>query len=848
MVRRLTMLLTALAVLAPAASQAYISRELGVSDWKAQWIWIEGEPSPRNSYVYFRRYLTLPAGVRKGAAAVCADSRYQLFINGKRIGRGPIRSDPRWQCYDVYDNLEDYLRPGKNVIAALVHHYGETTFQYIPGRGGFLFQAELELYNGETFPVLSDESWRALPAEAWRRELPRMDLQLAFPEVYDARMAPQRWTQVRFRDDGWAKATVLGRPPMPPWTRLEPNPLPFMAEEEIAPVRVLEVGEAVPQSDQPDNVAQEMERETHRSLETYTVLRPEGVLERGDSALRIVPGAAGSGVYLVLDFGREVTGYPRIRLDAEEPGGVVDLGYAEALDGGRVNPHRHGVRYADRYVFRKGRQEWETFDKRAFRYLQLSFRDLAAPVEVDFVGLNFSTYPVEYRGSFECSDERLNQIWKTGAYTTQLNMEDAFTDCPWRERGQWWGDARVEALVSYYTFGDARLMRRGLISIGQSQERDGITAGIYPTAFEGRRLPSFTLIWILSLDEYYLHTGDLDLVRELYPKVRRALAWFQPYEDAHHLLKDVPHWVFIDWADLDQRGEVAALNAFYVAALRAAADLADHAGQKEHAAAYRERAGRVGEAFQQRFWSDTEGAFVDCYAEGGPSQRVSQQTNALAVLYDLAPPQKRQQVLDRILDPQKPTIQVGSPYFSFYLTSALYHAGRHQQALDYIRERWGRMLDQGATTWWEMWTPSASLCHGWSAGPTVDLMAQVLGVRPLQPGYRTYLVQPRRLGLRYARGKVPSVAGPITVQWRQDPKRGFTLEVEGPAQTIARVGLPLDGFANPSVSLDGDLLWSAGGGVAPRRVAALSREGDTLWVEVPSGKRLRFGIAESGKD
>ena len=89
--------------------------------------------------------------------------------------------------------------------------------------------------------------------------------------------------------------------------------------------------------------------------------------------------------------------------------------------------------------------------------MRLDFYDMPEPVEM-LVEMRLSGYPVETEaGDFQCSDALLQKIWEVGRYTTELCMDDGFMDCPWRERGQWLGDARVEALVAAYAFGDTRL-------------------------------------------------------------------------------------------------------------------------------------------------------------------------------------------------------------------------------------------------------------------------------------------------------------------------------------------------------------------------------------------------------
>jgi hypothetical protein len=379
-------------------------------------------------------------------------------------------------------------------------------------------------------------------------------------------------------------------------------------------------------------------------------------------------------------------------------------------------------------------------------------------------------------------------------------MEDGFTDCPWRERGQWWGDARVEALINYYCFGDRALIKKCLRQQGQSLNDEGLTWGVYPTDWDGGRLPSFTLIWVATLWDAYLYTGDKDIVKELFPKVRKSLdTFFAPRVGPRGLLKDIPYWVFIDWAPVDDKGESGSLNAYYYDALRSAAQMARLLGDSS-SGEYERRAADVKSALNRELWDSTVHAYRDSIQPNGKlTAKISQQTNSLCVLFDIAPKEEQAKILGFIYDPANKNrpgglVEAGSPYFSYYQLAALYHTGRHDQALAYIRERWGRMLDWGATTWWEMWQPGASFCHGWSGGPTFNLPSEVLGIKPLKPGFEEVDVRPQWVGLDYASGVVPTAKGPVKVAWQRDPAgKSAAIRVETEEDVPYELTLPGSG-------------------------------------------------------
>jgi len=1084
-------------------------------DLNADWIWDAGPEKPVNHYVYVRNTFDVPAKPMEVLVRVCADSRYKLYVNGKLVGRGPVRSDPRWQYYDTYD-LTRHVHRGKNVIAALIHHYGTGTFTYILGRGGFLLDGVIRYLDPvstikvKSLPLVTDGSWKLRPGDAWFRDLPRMSIQLEFPEVYDANRAPDGWTEVGFDDSLWQRATVIGPAGMEPWPSLTAREIPFMYEREIFPTAVREIGIADPTGiELPENnkipVAAIMSREkkeaaadpeklasnasalclrpTVEDIFQVQPMNPRGPKEstarrswraanEGKGVCTVYPlpdeeRAAGKAVYIVLDFGREVAGHPRIRLSTEGTG-MIDLGYGELLINGKVDPFRAGVHYADRYIMKRrpekglgpaagsrvvlevqtdelpsqekwhrdklhatiqivqsrlhtlgvsqalvrakgekqivvelpgvhdprevidqvtsvaglqfrhfrsvrderhpdakykmaleqddngrdlhtftdeegnnvdparviaespiiltgddlkpnaraethpqtseiyvaiefddegrkrfadftrrnigehlaivldgkilsapcvktailngkaiieggfpsaeeaemlvhflnagalpaplevvqtetvsgatGAQEWEVFEKRAFRYMQIDFRNCTAPVTVESVGVNFSTYPVRWRGTFECSDDRLNEIWRIGAYTVQLNMEDAYTDCPWRERTQWWGDARIEALSNYYAFGDPWLVRQGIKQIGQSQRDDGATICFWPGTYDNV-IPAFCLYWIMSIWDYYTFTGDKPLVEEAYPKVEKLIGWFEGFKDERGLLTDVGHWMFIEWTNTDLHGTVTALNCLYYHALVNASCMARLAQDQEATQAYASRAAEVKAAINAHLYDAERGAYPEFWSdkENGFSPKISQMANGLVAAYGIAPMRVREEILRHTLDPDNEVVPAGS-FYAYYYLLALFTNGMTQEALDYIRTNWGKMLDWGATVFWEHWHTNSSLCHGWASAPTYHLPAWVLGVQPAEPGFRRVTVAPNPGDLNWAKGTVPTPPGDIVVEW-QKSDAAFDLVLSIPEKMKADIALPLPaGCVEPDILVNGTKKLPAG--VLGKRLSA----------------------------
>jgi hypothetical protein len=200
--------------------------------WRAEWIWNGGEESPRNEWWCFRKTFEVRDGRWDVAQiALTADSRYVLYVNGERVGRGPVRSWPFEQSYDVHDigHLLRLDRP--NTIAVLVLHFGVSTFYYLRGRGGLLVQLDLREGGEAAQTVATDSSWKTARYLSQDSCSPRMSCQHAFAERIDARAFDTGWTKPSFDDSDWSYAAVVGPVGTKPWKEVVPRDIPPLTEE-----------------------------------------------------------------------------------------------------------------------------------------------------------------------------------------------------------------------------------------------------------------------------------------------------------------------------------------------------------------------------------------------------------------------------------------------------------------------------------------------------------------------------------------------------------------------------------------------------------------------------------------
>jgi len=538
---------------------------------------------------------------------------------------------------------------------------------------------------------------------------------------------------------------------------------------------------------------------TRRKVEPGSVVidRIGNLLASNGQEAVIYPTTDGSDIEILLDFGRELVGFLQFRLHAHQ-GVTLDWNCFEGIQEGRWL-FTDGLNNTLRYITRAGHQSFHSHIRRGFRYAALTIRGLKEPLRLGQVRCLLNTYPIGNRAQFQCSDYLLNSIWQLARYTSRLCSEDTYVDCPAYEQAFWVGDARNEALVDYYVSGDYRLAKRSLRLVAQSLERSPLPESQVPSGWQNI-LTAWSLLWILACQEHYIYSGDKEFAQDIYPALRQTcLSFINGYINDDDLL-DIKAWNMLDWAPMDtpDEGVVTHQNAWLVKALRQVAQLAKDLSVptcQEDAALFEEYAQRIKVAINKHLWSSKHQAFVDSlHADGTLSEVVSQQTNTIVYLCDCANEDHLPFVARYVKEVPTDWVSIGSPFMMFFSFEALVKQGSFQEILEWTRHYWGLMLDSGATTCWETfpgfqkdrWTRSH--CHAWSAAPGYFLPAYQLGVRPLEPGFASVLIQPETAGLSWCKGVVPSPKGDITVYWQQAKR--FTIEVKLPPEVTGLIRLP----------------------------------------------------------
>lgn len=774
----------------------------------AKWIWHPDTDTQEgiNQYVEFRREFELTGPVKNARVCISADSHYEFWMNGTLIDWGQYQSWPQDRVYNVL-NVDHVLKPGRNVIAVRACYRGENFIIYARGKAGVF----LEMTMGDKVVASTDQSWLCRKSPTYKSgPISKMTMQARFNFEYNAQHEDGWQAGTYTVSDTWSQAQELAPAVGGYWKTLTPRPVKMLRIFEPVQTTVVAAG-TFTRTTESETVARTLSHES-RQLRHDTpgldklpgsVISPEA-----DRPLIIGPMKGQQGVCLVFDLGREESGY--LCLNADAPAGTIfDMAHGEFLDAGTVRCEIDGRNFADRYICKEGRNTWQySFNRIGCRYLQLHIPAVTDEIKLYYVTVRPSQYPFEYQGDFECSDSALNKLWCVGRRTLELCANEHYEDCPWREQALYGTDHRYQALYGYYTFGETELPAACWDLLGGGLNEDGLLELTAP----GRlpvNIPSFTYHWISAVWELLLYSGDTEPARRQFERICIVLDKTLHNLTADNMVENFKgdrYWHLYEWTnvlkgDLSEYKAIidpgareydAMNNLLIIESLRNAASIAAHI-QDGRSETYREVADEIGKAFHPVFWDDRKKLYAS-YRRGDRLFHQSQFVQAYAIKEKVVPSQHLTSYLLGRIANSAILSRAELPSKMFIYDVLLSFVDTYESwVLNDIQGTFCEMIEMGATSLWEViggeerFQCAGSLCHGWSAVFNYIAGAQILGVRPLSPGFKTFAVAPRILGMPCASGMIPTPYGPIQVRWRDNPAAGVfelflkhpnTLEVE----------------------------------------------------------------------
>jgi alpha-L-rhamnosidase len=746
--------------------------------------------NPRNQFCLFRKTFHLPEKPVCSQVNIMADTKYILYINRHYTGRGPSRFDPRWTYYDSYD-VNKFLQKGDNVIAVMVLFHGYGSGAQASIMQSLLYHSFIDTANGKRQYVISDNSWRAFLPDAWDSNAPRLNGRQGPMEVFDTRKMPANWTGLSFNDNNWSFCKpVRGGLHNSAWQNLQVRDIPHLEEGKVDFQAVTatgtSVGKAPPVNDLGKiRTAMQWNQTKHK--------RPHN----------IIPGyGMNKASVMNIDFKKVYAGYFGCEINAQA-GTIIDVLYAEELWHKLVPQPNDSKVACDRFICKNGKNHLEiSFGWKAFRYAQLwvwSKED----VKINNIYIKTIGYPVK-EIDLHSGDNKLNRIINITEHSLRLCMQDGFLDSSSREQQQWMGDGARDGVTAAWIYGDTRLWKRLLTQIGQSQRANGALLARHPGRHENiAPIPLFMLDWITSIWEYYTFTGDIAFIKEWWPNMVLVLRWFSAFEGKDALLKDVIHWMHIDWGELPKGPEidsyrggiVTALNIKYAGSLDVMAKIADIINDQQAKLYYSRTATKVKKSITAAAFDKRNQSFVDNVVNGKKSKSISEPTNSMALNYLDIPKTQAQKLIDNVF--LKGKSLHGSPCFLLDTGRALGKFGYTSEALSIFKQRFTPMLNAGATSCWECWglflnnsKPPIilSASHGWGSGFLSFLVEYVLGITITRPGFKSVDIKPSLI-VKDMSAHIFTPAGKLKIQWHKTQEK-YQFSIEKPPHLKGRLLLP----------------------------------------------------------
>lgn len=524
-------------ILLAAASSSF------AQSWKGQWINTERCQSAKNTWLIYRKDVTIPQVPAKLEARIAADTKYWLWINGRMVvfegglKRGP---SPRDTYYDVVD-IAPWLTAGGNSIAVLLWHFGQDGFSHVnSGKAALLFDA-----SAEGIELASDASWKCAVYDAYQNtEAPFPNYRLPESNIrFDARREIGDWYKKDF-DRNLPPAVVIAKAGDAPFGQLIERPIPQWKDYGLA---------------------------------AYAAQR-----RSGDTLICSLPHNA------------QVT--PYLRVDAKA-GATIRMQTDNYMGGSSENVRAE-------YITRDGVQEYESFgwmNGHEMRYI------IPQGVNVLDVKYRETGYNAEFTGSFRCNDPFLNELWKRSARTLYITMRDNYMDCPDRERAQWWGDEVNELGETFYALSPSaqKLALKGIHELMNWQREDGVIYSPVPAGNWFKELPLQMLAsvgWYGFYTQYY-YSADSSFVPAIYDRLNRYLHKVWKTDKSGLPIERAGDWTWADWGTNVDMGVLT--NCWYYLALKAQREFALQLGKAAEANVIGVMMGSIEKCFDTKFWNGT---------------------------------------------------------------------------------------------------------------------------------------------------------------------------------------------------------------------------------------------------
>jgi len=794
---------------------------LARSDWEGSWI----AAKEKISAPLLRKEFTVAQQVARARVYISGVGYYELSINGKKVGdhvhdpgvtyynsnEHELRSRVLYVTYDV----TDYLKNGPNVVAVIL---GNGWYSpelglnegWLPGgpnsqfgsKPCLIMQMNVEDVNGATLHVVTDDSWKVSSG-------PITYNSFIDGETYDARLEKEGWNNLPYDDSGWPNAVRVANPPNG-----------VLTAQMVPPIRIMET------------------------------IRPVKILKPKDAELFWDVD--------VYDMGQNLTGWVKLRVSGQK-GTVLTLEHgAHIYDDNTLDARSNLVKHStamqtDTYILKgEGIEEWEPkFTLHGFRYVQVrGVRSWFDKPPIDSLELEgrFVHSAVEISGSFNCSNQLINQIHHNNLWTFRGSCQSIPQDAADRaERVGWNGDPSFVAEDYIYNLDMSSFWTKWLNDFADSQKANGDIPPITPIPCgKGCQdlylypMPDWKSSYLILAWQMYQYYGDKRILEQHYERLNKFVEFLAA--SAHDFI--VQEGIGDQMEPQDDGTSVFTARhtpipltstAVYYWQVTIISQIAETLGKGEDARRWAALATQIKDAFNRKFLNPE----ANQYGSG------SQTSNALPLSLGMVPETSVQGVLENLIHDIVQTHQ-GHHSTGVMGAYALEHALPQYGAADVMFQiatqntfpSWGDQIARGATTTCETWECAPWISQNMKMLGMIEkfFYQDLAGIAPLSPGFKRVAIRPQVVGdLKFVSASLNTVAGSVSVNWRR-ADRSFEMQVTIPANSKARVGVPMLKMENVKITEGGNTVWDKKAyspGVAG--ISAAREDGQYINFDVGSG-------------
>ncbi|MBO7369041.1 MAG: family 78 glycoside hydrolase catalytic domain [Clostridia bacterium] len=746
-----------------SASLIFETGRLG-EPWQAYWItdgtykFTEKGVSP--TPMTFRKELSVNKPVKSAKIYVTAMGIYELFINGKQVGKDyfapgftSYKTNLQYQVYDIKDCLEE-----NSVLDAVVAGgwaVGSFVFtrknRVTADRQALLAEIRIEYADGSFEVIGTDESWRVTRCGNF------VEADFYDGETYDS--------TVDLSEAKFVNATK---------EKLRVNPKIIASYGDL--------------------------------VTAHEVMTPVSVVKNGDE--------------LIYDFGQNFAGVICAEIKGEK-GQTVIFRHAEVLDsnGQLLTKLLRSAKATAKYICSDGEQVYSP----RLTYMGFRYVGVSGIAEENIKLSAFALYSdIKNTGAFECSNELINKLQQNIVWSAKSNFVDIPTDCPQRdERMGWTGDIAVFAPTACYNFDMYRFLEKWLKDVRAEQLRTGGLPNTVPVQGYGfpATMPKKAIaFWgdaaVFVPWAMYLAGGDkkvLEVNYEMMKKYVKAEKFWANIGFGKHryIWSDIPMMQFGDWIapDVKTMGEWQARCKWTGTGAIAASSLimskvAKLLGKEKD------------EKFFEKLHEKVSDAYVSILTDGeGKLKNEFQTAYVLPIYFEIFKDEMKKKAAKNLAELVKNndycigTGFPGTPYILF----ALADNGEEETAFKMLTNTkcpsWLYEVKVGGTTIWEHWdairedgsinggeedgTGGMSSYNHYASGAVGDfLYKRVLGIEATSGGYKTFRFKPViGGGITCAKGFVETPYGKIGGDWKLDGEK-LTMNIAVPVGAQCEVIMP----------------------------------------------------------